>query len=375
MNYPARLPLEPLPFGPVHGWATRSETAPEAHSRRIAEPERSAPAAAGTMPAALMACCGRDGEPKGVAKRAPRRDTRGFMRTRHETLLAELSPLILVTLLGCESRRAPTTVPTETGPSSTAVRPADGPTVAEAPGAANPLAAAANPPAATEDPPVTEPPPEDDVVLAAPLDLGALARLGVPLPAISRDGSVLAIQAADELDDPAGARTFEVWVFALAHAGSDYGVSPAHVLPLVTTDDARQAVARPTERTRARILRQVHGAVEQLSALGYDEPLELADDYDLVERGDVLRKRWKLGRFTITESNDGTSLLVKKGKTLVTTLSPPYGPEDEGQCLQFLAHEVFPTPDGQRWLVLTYIDGPPALGCEHAPRLRVMDPP
>lgn len=220
-----------------------------------------------------------------------------------------------------------------------------------------------------------QPPDPDDVPLDVTLDIDALVRLGASLPATSRDDRYLAIETNAELAEPSSAKRFEVWVFTLEEADFDMGTSP-EVLPLVTADDARRAATRPTVGVRDRIVMQVRIADDRLVALGFDEPKELAEDYDLVEKGDALLKRWTLRPFTIVENaTDRGTLVVKKGKQVVKTIGSPYGPEDAGQCLEWQEHQVFPAPDGQGWLVLTHIGGPPVLGCDPKPRLRRVDRP
>lgn len=222
-------------------------------------------------------------------------------------------------------------------------------------------------PAPTPDP--------DDVPLDATLDIDALVRLGASLPATDRDGQYLAIEANAELAEPSNAKRFEVWVFTLADADFDMGTSP-EVLPLVTDEDARQVATRPTVGVRDRIVAQVRIAADRLVALGFDEPKELIEDYELVEQGDMLLKRWKQWPFTIVDSaTDRGALVVKKGKQVVKTIGSPYGPEDAGQCMEMQEHQVFPTPGGEGWLVLTHIAVPPVLGCDPKPRLRRVDRP
>lgn len=246
----------------------------------------------------------------------------------------------------------------------------------------NPSPAAKAEPAAevapAESPEADRPAPApdpDDVPLDVTLDIDALVRLGASLPATDRDGQYLAIESSAELAEPSNAERFEVWVFTLAEADFDMGTSP-EVLPLVTADDARQVATRPTVGVRDRIVAQVRIAADRLVALGFDEPKELTEDYDLVEKGDALLKRWTLRPFTIMESaTDRGTLVVKKGKQVVKTIGSPYGPEDAGQCLEWQEHQVFPAPDGQGWLVLTHIGGPPVVGCDPRPRLRRVDRP
>lgn len=276
--------------------------------------------------------------------------------------------ILLAALWACEHRPSPTTPPFEAAPLPIGASPAN----TEAPVEPAPSDASnAQSPARSQAQPQAEP--QDDAALSITLDVAAIADVGVPLPARTRDGRWLAITAMTALHEPDGPETHEIWLFDLGDVDSalDLDASPTSVLTLVTAEDAREAQTRPTEQTRARILGRVRAAADKLIALGFETPVDASIDYDFVGRGDNMTKRWKIGRFMVSESPDGSTLRVRKGKATVATLTPGYGPEDDGQCLQLLWHEVFAASDPERWYVLTTMQFP---GCEPKPRLRLVDP-